>query len=115
MLEVTAHLKQGQSSEEVLILLEALMQEADAVAKTKQQAPSKIIGDWQSTETLYAVVDAEAFHVWRKNVKQHVWTYYEDAEALWYGFDELCRFPQFVEVLEGQKFLRALGMHPQGV
>ncbi len=87
---------------------QALLEQGDAVFATKQKAPAKVIGDWQSTETMYAVVDREAFDAWRTAVHQWINTYFEDADALIYGFDELCRFPSFVEFLEGQKFVNAL-------
>ena len=87
---------------------QAIIDQSDAVFATKQKAPAKVIGDWQSTETMYAVVDRQAFEAWRKAVHQWIQDYFEDADALIYGFDELCRFPSFLEFLEGQKFVKAL-------
>ena len=87
---------------------EALLNQGNAVFASKQKAPAKLIGDWQSTETLYAVVNRDAFDAWRLAVQGWIRDFFEDADALIYGFDELCRFPSFVEFLEGQKFVQAL-------
>jgi hypothetical protein len=87
---------------------EALVAQGEGVFQSKQKAPAKVIGDWQSTETLYAVVNRDAFDAWRLAVQGWIRDFFEDADALMYGFDELCRFPSFVEFLEGQKFVQAL-------
>ena len=108
MLEVRASLKDTVSQDEAFETLSTLLEEAREVGSTKQAPPAKMIGDWQSTETLYAVVDSNAFGDWRSHVQAFLTAYCEESEALWYGFDELCRFPQFFEFLEGQKFLVAL-------
>jgi len=87
---------------------EAILIQSDGVFQSKQKAPAKVIGDWQSTETLYAVVHREAFNTWRLAVQAWIRDFFEDDEALIYGFDELCRFPSFVEFVGGQKFVQAL-------
>jgi hypothetical protein len=108
MLELRASIKETGNQDEAFEALSALLEEARLLSATKQAPPAKMIGDWQSTETLYAVVDSNAFADWRIHVQAFLNTYCEDADLLWYGFDELCRFPQFFEFLEGQKFLVAL-------
>ena len=108
MLEITATLKSNVDATAFQDATTHLHQLTEQVQQSKQNPPAKVIGDWQSTETLYAVVDRPLFDAWRQHVQQWIFHYYEENEALVYGFDEYCRFPHFVEFLEGQKFVNAL-------
>jgi hypothetical protein len=77
-----------------------------ALTQTKQKPKSRIIADWQSTETLYAVVDAEMFEQWRKAVLAYLIVQLgADSDSYWV-FHEECRFPQYMELLEGIKVLK---------
>ncbi|MCX5920103.1 MAG: hypothetical protein NTW61_02080 [Candidatus Melainabacteria bacterium] len=86
--------------------LDSLITEGLAITKTKKRPTSRIIADWQSTETLYSVVDAEPFHQWRASVLSFLKaTFGEDSDPYW-TFQDECRFPQFMELLEGIKVLK---------
>lgn len=89
-----------------------LLQRADDIFTTKQRSPATMIGDWQSIETVYAVVDQTLFNHWQQDCFAYFHAYFEDAEALVYGFRELCHFPSFFEFLEGHKFLKSLELAP---
>jgi len=47
-----------------------LIAQGEAVLASKQAAKGRMIGDWQSVETVYAVVNREAFMVWRGACQQ---------------------------------------------
>jgi hypothetical protein len=93
--------------------LAQLIQVGLDLTRTKCRPKSRIFADWQSTETLYSVVDAPQFHAWRTDVLSYlVATYGEDSDAYWVFQDE-CRFPQFMELLEGIKVLKFIQQHQQ--
>jgi hypothetical protein len=112
MLEIYPTLSQESHPQEAFNALMPLLLEADAVFATKQRSPANMIGDWQSIETVYAVVDEVKFYAWQNQCFTYLRTYFEDAEALVYGFRELCHFPSFFEFLEGHKFLKSLELAP---
>jgi hypothetical protein len=112
LLEIHPTVKPDVRAEHAFNALIPLLLEADAVFATKQRSPATMIGDWQSIETVYAVVDAEQFRQWQNRCFAYLNTYFEDAEALVYGFRELCHFPSFFEFLEGHKFLKSLELSP---
>jgi hypothetical protein len=86
--------------------LTTLIEEGLALTKTKQRPPARIIADWQSTETLYAVVDKQQFTQWRRAVLTYLTEQFgADADEVW-AFQDECRFPQYMELLEGIKFLK---------
>ena len=89
-------------------LLEGFIQAGLAVSKTKQRPKSRIIADWQSTETLYSVVDASLFHAWRTDVLAGLATHFGIESDAYWAFQDECRFPQFMELLEGIKVLKQL-------
>ena len=90
------------------ITLQTLLEQADKVAKTKQDPPAKIRGDWQETGTVYAVVDRTEFEPWRQACLDYLSSTYGEDSDEWLGFRDICRFPNYLEFLEGQKFLKAL-------
>jgi hypothetical protein len=93
--------------------LDALIQTGLDLTQTKRRPKSRIFADWQSTETLYSVVDADLFHAWRTDVLSYlVATYGKESDAYWVFQDE-CRFPQFMELLEGIKVLKFIKQHQQ--
>lgn|GEM_PF-6491614 len=108
MLQVQAHTKSTTNQDNVKAGLASLLKEADRISSSKQNPPSKLIGDWQSTETLYSVVNRAQFNQWRENVNNFLMHNFDDGRALCFGFNEICRFPQYMEFLEGQKFLNVL-------
>jgi hypothetical protein len=108
MLELTAYVKPTTNQDTVRAGLTSLLKEADRISSSKQQPSSKIIGDWQSTETMYSVVNRAQFNQWRENVNNFLMHNFDDGPALCFGFNEVCRFPQYMEFLEGQKFLNTL-------
>ena len=86
--------------------LNQLIEVGIVLTQTKQRPKSRIFADWQSTETLYSVVHAEQFKQWRSAVLTALRAHYgEDSDAYW-AFQETCRFPQFMELLEGIKLLK---------
>jgi hypothetical protein len=92
--------------------LQELLHGAERLRGTKQAPASRIIGDWQSTETVYAVVEPNEFRHWCEHVEAYLYETFEDAEALVFGFRAFCHFPQFFEFLEGQKFLKSVEAAP---
>lgn len=79
-----------------------------ALTQTKQRPKSRIFADWQSTETLYSVVDASLFQAWRTDVLTYLALHFgKESDAYW-AFQDECRFPQFMELLEGIKVLKQI-------
>ncbi|MFM7389257.1 MAG: hypothetical protein ACKO34_01375 [Vampirovibrionales bacterium] len=76
------------------------------LSKTKAMPPSRIIGDWQSIDTVYAVVDRPLFVQWRWAVLALLEAEEGLASDPWWEFLDTCRVPWFMEVLEGIKLLR---------
>jgi hypothetical protein len=88
------------------LTLPQLIEVGLALTKTKQRPPARIIADWQSTETLYAVVDKQQFTQWRTDVLAYLTEQFgANADEVW-AFQDECRFPQYMELLEGIKFLK---------
>lgn len=86
--------------------LTTLIETGLALTKTKQRPPARIIADWQSTETLYAVVDKHQFTQWRTAVLAYLTEHFgANSDEVW-AFQDECRFPQYMELLEGIKFLK---------
>ena len=88
--------------------LTELIAQGEAVAETKQQPKTRIHGDWQSTETVYAVVDASAFMAWKEAVLDFLSETYGDTSQAYVGFIQQCRHAQYLETLEGIKVLKQL-------
>lgn len=83
-------------------LIESLIVQGEAVLATKKQPPSRVRGDWQSTETVYAVVEEVAFKAWQAAVLE---AFNPNPEAQ-QAFHQACRVPRYLEVLEGLKWLK---------
>lgn len=81
---------------------DALVTEGEAVLATKTLPTSRIRGDWQSTETVYAVVQPQAFTAWRNRCL----AFLASVDADWAAaYESTCRRPGYLEALEGQKRL----------
>ena len=94
--------------EEAREVLQGLIAQGEAVLTTKQAGKGRIMGDWQSVETVYAVVEVEAFKAWRTACiawLQGVATTDEALAAL-EVFCRECARPQYPEALAGVKLLR---------
>jgi hypothetical protein len=88
--------------------IDDLIEAGLALTQTKQRPKSRIFADWQSTETLYSVVDAPLFQAWRTDVLAYLTSNFgKESDAYW-AFHEECRFPQFMELLEGIKVLKQI-------
>jgi hypothetical protein len=88
--------------------IDDLIETGLALTQTKQRPKSRIFADWQSTETLYSVVDAPLFQAWRIDVLAYLASNFgKESDAYW-AFHEECRFPQFMELLEGIKVLKQI-------
>jgi hypothetical protein len=78
------------------------------VLATKQAGKGRMIGDWQSVETVYAVVEIEAFKAWRTACI--TWLQglpaTDDALTALEVFCRECARPQYPEALAGVKLLR---------
>jgi hypothetical protein len=88
-------------SDDTVQRLQALVNQGKQMLATKTMPPAKLRGDWQVMETVYSVVNREAFNTWRNTVLQwlsDVCT--EDSETYWSFFDG-CRVPYFLEACEG--------------
>jgi hypothetical protein len=86
--------------------LEGLIEEGLAVLATKQKAPATVIGDWQSVETVYAVVAADAFATWQAKVLAYLGFGPQANATAYWDFLDVCRFAQYLEAVEGVKFLK---------
>jgi hypothetical protein len=76
------------------------------LSKTKGMPPSRFIADWQSVDTVYAVVQRDAFMAWRQAVLNYLENRHGLASDPWWEFLDTCRVAWFMELLEGIKLLR---------
>jgi hypothetical protein len=94
--------------DEAMATLQALIAQGEAVLATKQAGKGRMIGDWQSVETVYAVVEIETFKAWRTACI--TWLQglgaCDDALAALEVFCRECARPQYPEALAGVKLLR---------
>jgi hypothetical protein len=86
--------------------LEQLVSQGERVVSSKTASPSRIIGDWQSTEILYAVVDKALFSAWRTDTLDTFEQFLYPESAVYWAFFDGCRFPQYMEAVEGLKLLK---------
>jgi hypothetical protein len=94
--------------EEALLSLNTLITEGVALQGLKQLPPAKLRGDWQVMETTYSVVAREPFFEWRNRCWQSLETLYGFNSSEYIEFLDTCRFPWFLELLEGLRFLKGL-------
>jgi hypothetical protein len=86
----------------------ALLQQGKAVLATKTMPPAKLHGDWQVMETVYSVVNRQAFQAWREAVLHWLNEVCgENSETYWSFFDG-CRVPYFMEACEGVAHMEKL-------
>lgn len=95
-------------SQQALTELDSLLEQAVAVMATKQMPTAKLHGDWQVTETVYSVVDRDAFLAWRKHALAWLGNYLGEDSAAYWEFFEDCRFPNYLEACKGQRLLQQL-------
>jgi hypothetical protein len=84
---------------------QALIAQGEAVLASKSQPRGNIVGDWQSTETVYALVDMDLFLAWREACLS--WLAQVAGEgSQWHDqFLYNCRRAQFLEAVKGQQLL----------
>lgn len=83
------------------------------LTRTKQLPPSRPIGDWQSVETVYGVVARQPFFEWRDATLAYLEATFGFESEEWWAFLEECRYPWFLELLEGLKLLKQIALaHP---
>ena len=84
---------------------QALIAQGEAVLASKSQPKGNIVGDWQSTETVYALVDMDLFLAWREACLTWLADVAGEGSEWHAQFLYNCRRAQFMEAIKGQQLL----------
>jgi hypothetical protein len=88
--------------------LAALLEAAIVVQASKTMPPSRIKGDWQQVETTYSTVNPELFKAWQQQALRTLHQHYPVKHRCLWEFEQICHFPNFLELLEGLRYLKKL-------